>query len=263
MAHTEHGDNTGHGGPGIARTVDRSARTLSVAAVDPVPIFREGLHSVIEHTPGLRWAGHAASHHAAIQLCEQARPDVVLLDAAFDPRCHLTTVLTESHPALVVVVLVGPEQRTPAYLATARAAGAHGVLPRAAEPRRLTDGVRRAYVERGHIDPALAPLLDAPGAGPGVGGVPPQTPLSRREYQVLQLIAEGMENSAVAETLYLSVETVRTHVKSILRKMAAHDRTHAVTKAFRAGLLVLGPEEPAQPTVEQQAHEQPPHAQPS
>ncbi|WP_019810911.1 response regulator transcription factor [Saccharomonospora halophila] len=263
---TGHGGHTGHNGPGIARTVERGTRTLSVAAVDPVPIFREGLHTVIDHTPGLRWAGHAASHHAAIQLCEQARPDVVLLDAAFDPRCHLTTMLTESHPALVVVVLVGPEQRTPLHLATALAAGAHGLLPRAAEPRRLTDGIRRTYVERGHTDPALAPLLDTPGTGPGVGGGPPQTPLSRREYQVLHLIAEGMENSAVAESLFLSVETVRTHVKSILRKMSAHDRTHAVTKAFREGLLVLGPEEPAHParsTPEQQAREQPPHPQPS
>src|SRR5690606_41538066 len=66
-------------------------------------------------------------------------------------------------------------------------------------------------------------------------------PLSRREYQVLQLIAEGLENAAVADKLYLSVETVRTHVKSILRKLGARDRTHAASKAFRSGPLAATP----------------------
>jgi DNA-binding NarL/FixJ family response regulator len=63
-------------------------------------------------------------------------------------------------------------------------------------------------------------------------------PLSRREYQVLQLVAEGLENSGIAKILFLSVETVRTHVKSILRKLSARDRTHAVTIAFPGGILI-------------------------
>lgn len=68
-------------------------------------------------------------------------------------------------------------------------------------------------------------------------------PLSRREYQVLQLVAEGLENAVIARILYLSVETVRTHVKSILRKLSAHDRTHAVAIAFRAGILIIQPDD--------------------
>jgi DNA-binding NarL/FixJ family response regulator len=79
-------------------------------------------------------------------------------------------------------------------------------------------------------------------------------PLSRREYQVLQLVAEGLENSAIAKLLFLSVETVRTHVKSILRKLSARDRTHAVTIAFRSGILIPRADDghnpaPAQPAV--------------
>ncbi|MBY8853512.1 response regulator transcription factor, partial [Saccharothrix sp. MB29] len=64
--------------------------------------------------------------------------------------------------------------------------------------------------------------------------------LSRREYEVLQLIADGLENQAVAGELYVSVETVRTHVKNILRKLRARDRTHAVSLAYQAGLLTSG-----------------------
>ena len=68
-----------------------------------------------------------------------------------------------------------------------------------------------------------------------------QQPLSRREYQVLQLIADGLENQAIAKILFVSVETVRTHVKSILRKLGARDRTHAVAVAFRTGVLTTSP----------------------
>src|SRR5207237_6080950 len=85
-------------------------------------------------------------------------------------------------------------------------------------------------------DPGLAPVLAAPRAR--LVSAPIPQPLSRREYQVLQLIADGLENQAIAKILFVSVETVRTHVKSILRKLAARDRTHAVAVAFRSGVLV-------------------------
>ncbi|WP_298180388.1 response regulator transcription factor [Saccharomonospora sp.] len=231
--------------------MDRTTHMLTVAAVDTVPVFREGLGMVVTRAHGLRWAGHAGSHHSGIQMCEQLRPDIVLIDSALDPLGHLTRLLAEGHPMMVIVVLVGEAQRTPTYLATVIAAGAHGALPRSAEPRQLTDGIRRTYVERRYTDPTLAALVPTQrtvDATDAVGGPPrPNMPLSRREYQVLQLIADGLENAAVADKLYLSVETVRTHVKSILRKLGARDRTHAVSKAFRSGLLLTTPATPVSP----------------
>lgn len=227
--------------PRGTRGMEKAAHTVAVAALDSVPVFREGLSTLISRTPGLRWAGSAASHHAGIQLCEQRRPDVVLLDSALDPRCHLIRLLTETQPMLALIALVDHAQRTPPYLAAARAAGAHGVLARTADPRHITEAIRRTYVERRFTDPTLAPLAPTQRGGVTTTFATERShlPLSRREYQVLQLIAEGMENAAVADTLFLSVETVRTHVKSILRKLSARDRTHAVTKAFRSGLLVV------------------------
>ncbi|WP_433408686.1 response regulator transcription factor [Saccharomonospora azurea] len=234
-----------HAGRG-AYGMDRATRTLTVAAVDSVPVYREGLGAVIGRNPGLRWGGHAASHHAGIQLCEQLRPDLMLIDSALDPHAHLVRLLVEAHPMLVVTLLVDAAHRTTAYLATILEAGAHGALPRTVDPRRLTEGIRRTYVERHYTDPALAALVPRQRTGESSTARQPM-PLSRREYQVLQLIAEGMENSAVADTLFLSVETVRTHVKSILRKLSARDRTHAVTKAFRSGLLIINPADQDQP----------------
>ncbi|MFC4005406.1 LuxR C-terminal-related transcriptional regulator [Prauserella oleivorans] len=230
-----------------------ATRALTVAALDPVPIFREGLNVLVSRTPGLQWIGHAATHHASLQLCEQLRPNIVIVDSGFDPHCHLVRLLCEGDPALVIVVLVRETHRTAQFLSTAAAAGAHAMVPRAADPRRLAEAIRRAHAERRYTDPSLAALTARPKRQPaGSSGAltsahRPQMPLSRREYQVLQLVAEGLENSAIAKTLFLSVETVRTHVKSILRKLSARDRTHAVTKAFRAGILIPRPEDGGAP----------------
>ncbi|HKN55281.1 MAG TPA: response regulator transcription factor [Amycolatopsis sp.] len=226
-----------------------AVRSLGVAVVDPVPIYRDGLAALVHRTQGLHWTGQAASHHAALQLCEQLKPDVLVLDSALDPNCHLTKLLNAGDPALVLVTLIRDVNRTQQYLAAAIAAGAHAIVPRSIDSRRLADAIRRAHSERRYIDPSLAALTARPkrAAAPGAAKFEPSPeqpavrasmPLSRREYQVLQLVAEGLENSAIAKLLFLSVETVRTHVKSILRKLSARDRTHAVTIAFRGGILV-------------------------
>jgi DNA-binding NarL/FixJ family response regulator len=223
------------------------ARSLGVAVVDPVPIYRDGLAALVHRTQGLHWCGQAASHHAALQLCEQLKPDVVVLDSALDPNCHLTKLLSSGDPALLLVTLIRDANRNQQYLAGAIAAGAHAIVPRSIDSRRLAEAIRRAHSERRYIDPSLAALTARPkrqAPTPSKMDHPPELPhpgtmpLSRREYQVLQLVAEGLENSAIAKLLFLSVETVRTHVKSILRKLSARDRTHAVTIAFRAGILV-------------------------
>jgi DNA-binding NarL/FixJ family response regulator len=228
-------------------------RSLGVAAIEPIPIFRDGLSSLVHRTQGLHWVGHAASHHAALQLCEQLKPNVVVLDSALDPNCHLTRLLTAGDPALVIVTLIRETNRSPQYLSAAMAAGVHAAMPRATDPRRLGEAIQRAHTDRRYLDPALAVLTARPKRRPAgqvngqVNGERPAPrlpmPLSRREYQVLQLVAEGMENSGIAKILFLSVETVRTHVKSILRKLSARDRTHAVTIAFRGGILITLPDD--------------------
>ena len=114
-------------------------RSLGVAAIDPIPIFRDGLSSLVHRTDGLHWIGHAASHYAALQLCEQLKPDVVVLDSALDPNCHVTRLLTTGDPALVIVTLIRETNRTAQYLSAAVAAGVHAAMPRRhglAAPRR-------------------------------------------------------------------------------------------------------------------------------
>lgn len=243
MTHSIANSRVQNGSPRAA-----GAKTLGVAVVDPVPIFRDGLASMTQRAPGLHWVGQAANQHSILQLCEQLRPDVVLVDTGLDPQGHLIRLLTTGDRHLLVVAVVRQAHRTTQHLAALTEAGTHCAVPRSLEARRLMEAIHRTQADRRYIDPTLAALLLKPKRqSNGVeAGSRPAMPLSRREYQVLQLVAEGLENSAIAKLLFLSVETVRTHVKSILRKLSARDRTQAVTTAFRSGILVLQPIEQGQ-----------------
>ncbi|SDC86652.1 LuxR C-terminal-related transcriptional regulator [Actinokineospora iranica] len=240
----------------MPRTIDHRATFgrpygPTVALVDGVPLFREGLSALIMRTPGLRWLGATDTPQGALQFAERYRPNVVLIDSGLDPRNHLSGMLTTGNPGGIVLVLVRDAHRTTQYVAGAIASGVHGVIPRSVEPPQLIEAIRAAHDTRRYIDPSLAQIVAAPRGK--LVRVPDsaQQPLSRREFQVLQLIADGLENQAIAKILYVSVETVRTHVKSILRKLAARDRTHAVAVAFRSGVLAPT-SEPLAPPVRPQ-----------
>jgi DNA-binding NarL/FixJ family response regulator len=216
-------------------------RPTGVLAIDPVPIFREGLAALVSRTPGVQLLGMTGNMHTAVSLCERLRPDVVLIDSVLDPRCHLGQLLSGGDEGVGVLTLVREPLRHQRYLATALTAGVHGMVLRSAEPAQLIDAIRRTHLERRYLDPELAALASGLGVQHTMTA---RQPLSRREYQVLQLISDGMENQAIAKALFVSVETIRTHVKSILRKLHARDRAHAVAVAFRLGVLVTHREAP-------------------
>ncbi len=212
-----------------------------VALVDGVPLFREGLSALILRTPGLRWLGATDSPQVAVQFAERFRPNIVLIDSGLDPRHHLSHTLVAGGLDIVVLVLVRDSHHNIQYVATAIASGVHGVILRSAEPPQVVAAIQTVRADRRYVDPALAKIVSAPSGKAVPLGDGTKPPLSRREFQVLRLIADGLENQAIAKILYVSVETVRTHVKSILRKLSARDRTHAVAVAFHSGVLVVEP----------------------
>ncbi|CRK60555.1 two-component system response regulator [Alloactinosynnema sp. L-07] len=219
------------------RTARPADGGLGVALVDGIPLFREGLSALVMRTPGLTWLGATDTPQGAVQFAERYHPNVVLIDSGLDTRSHLSNMLSAANPSLTTLVLVRDAHRTTQYVATAIASGVHGVILRSAEPPQVIDAIRAVRADRRYVDPALAQTVAAPRGR--LARVPDSTqPLSRREFQVLQLIADGLENQAIAKILYVSVETVRTHVKSILRKLSARDRTHAVAVGFRSGVLL-------------------------
>ncbi|ANZ42765.1 transcriptional regulator [Lentzea guizhouensis] len=198
-----------------------------VALIDPVPLYREGLSSLVRRTTGLRWLGATGHRHAAVRLLEHLRPDVLLIDSMLDPVGRLTRALVERDRGLVVIGLVRDAHTHANYVTTALEAGVRGVVPRSAEPEQVVRVIAESLRTRGYVHPDLR-CTERP-------------TLTRREYEVLTLISDGLENQEVAEQLTVSVETVRTHVKGILRKLSARDRTHAVSLAYRSGLLLSPP----------------------
>jgi len=227
----------------------RSARPTGIVVVDPVPLFVEGLCGLLSRTPSVRVLGVAGNPQAGLALCERMRPDAVMIDALLDPRCQFGRLLSSpmrgKEPPVILSVVREP-LRNPRYLAAAAAAGVPAFVLRSAEPARIVEAIRRAHLQRRYLDPELSTLA----GGPALRAVAAPTasarqPLSRREHEVVGLVAEGMENQEIANALFVSVETIRTHVKSILRKLHARDRAHAVALAFRLGLLI--PQAAAQP----------------
>ncbi|GAA3430575.1 response regulator transcription factor [Kutzneria kofuensis] len=214
----------------------RSQATIGVALLDQVPLFREGLSALVNRTPGLHWSGAARDHRTAVQLHERHRPDVLLVDSALDPLGHFTRLLTEQNDRLVVLTVLREAHCTAEYAQRAFRRGARGVVPRHAEPPEVLQAIHNTPISRRYVDPTLAPLLAAADAD----GQPASCVLTRREFEVLQLIADGLENRAIAAALFVSVETVRTHIKGMLRKLGARDRAHAVAISYRIGLLVAG-----------------------
>lgn len=238
-------------------------RQTNLVVVDPIPLFIEGLRALLTRTPAIRALGTAATPQTALNLCDRAKPDVVLVDAVLDPSCQFARALASAAhpgPAPTILFVLREPLRNARFLSAAAGSGVSGFVLRSANPTRFIEAIRRAHLEGRYLDPDLAALS----GGPQVRHLVPSTPstrqpLSRREHEVLRLVAEGMENQEIGDALFVSVETIRTHVKSILRKLHTRDRAHAVAVAFRLGVLLpFGDDQPddtVRPITSSSGHE--------
>ncbi|GLZ30102.1 helix-turn-helix transcriptional regulator [Lentzea sp. NBRC 105346] len=205
-------------------------RLIRVALVESLPLMKCGVQTVVSEHPLLEWAGAVSTTREAVELCESARPDVLLITSASDPGWHRCQLLTRLFRQLTVVVLLGADARTADHIAMARLHGVRALVPLEADPGRLVAAIT-AGVSAGHfVDPSLA-------TGAASVSTRGTKSLSRREYEVLQLIAEGRTAVQIALRLQITAETARTHVRRILRKLEARDRAHAVARAYELSVL--------------------------
>lgn len=196
----------------------------------PVHVFALAAHALTcfrlrraaEVGDGLDWLGTTDSARKAETVIRTARPDVLVLHNALDPDARLAEHLTATFPWLAVVVLVDDHSPADPHAH----AGVHAVLPVNAPPAVVAASIRLAHTTRWARPPRPAsrtrPVCDR---------------LSVRQHQILALIADGNSYAEVGRSLFISTETVRTHVKQILRRLDARDRAHAVSLAYQAGLL--------------------------
>jgi DNA-binding NarL/FixJ family response regulator len=197
-----------------------------ILIVDDHPVLREGLALIIESQPDLQVVAEAGTGKQAVALFEEHLPDVTLMDLGL-PDVNGIDVIKElraQHPDARIIVLT-------TYLGDVQAlralqAGASGYLLKGTLRRDLLDTIRSVHAGQRHVQSDVASELAHHAADPR---------LTEREIEVLKLIAKGCSNKLVADRLEITEDTVKGHVRNILEKLKANDRTHAVTIALHRG----------------------------
>lgn len=205
-----------------------AAPCITVLAVDDHPLLREGVAAVIEGQPDMKLVAEATTGLEAIERYREHRPDVTLMDIRMPDMDGIEALgrIRREFPDARVIVLTTYQGDVQALRAIK--AGAMGYLLKGMLRLELVEAIRTVAAGRRRIPAEVAAGL-AEHAGDDV--------LSARETQVLRLVALGHSNKRLAVALSLSEETVKAHMRNILAKLGANDRTHAVTIALKRGII--------------------------
>ena len=210
----------------MANSPDR----IRIMIVDDHPLMREGVVSLVEKQDDMLIVAEASNGKEALQLFQQHMPDITLMDLrlpGMDGIEAMTAILAGFPDAKIIVLTTFSGD---AQISRALKAGARGYLLKDLLRKELLDAIRTVHAGRKRIPPEIASEIAEHAS---------DTSLTRREVEVLQLIASGNPNKLVADKLSVTEDTIKMHVKNILSKLGASDRTHAVTIAVKRGIMGL------------------------
>lgn len=209
------------------------ADVIRILAVDDHPLLREGIAALVSKQTDMRLVGEASSGRESVALFRQLLPDVVLMDVQMPDMSGIDALIAirGEFPSAKVIVLT--TYAGDALAQRALRAGAQAYVLKGSVRRELLDTIRAVHRGLKRIHPEVAD-----GLAQHLG----DEALSSRELEVLALVAGGHSNKRIAAELSITEETAKAHVKSIIAKLQANDRTHAVTLALARGIIQLPPQ---------------------
>jgi len=202
---------------------------ITCLIVDDHEVVREGLRLSLSRAPHIRVIGEASDGISAVELAMRRKPDVVIMDVRMPGMDGLeaTKELMKRMPEGKVLIFTAYSERS--LLSRGLESGARGYILKEAPHETLVRALEKVAVGDTYVDPALMPAF--------LAGKDRDEMLTAREREILQLLADGMSNADVAAKLFISQETVKSHVRHILTKLEADTRTHAVAIALRDAII--------------------------
>jgi len=211
------------------------SRVARVVVADDHDLARAGLRGLLSGERGLEVVGEAASGREALELCRRVRPDLVLMDVRMPDMNGLAVTRAIKHESPATSVILFTMYESADYLVEALKAGAAGYLLKGASKVEIVTTVRQVLAGDSVLRPDLVLQLLRQMSGSTVEHLE-ATQLTKREHDVLRLIVLGQTNREIADTLNLTVSTVKTHVEHVIGKLEVSDRTQAAVRAIELGL---------------------------
>lgn len=217
---------------------------IRVVLIEDDDLVCIGLKNALENLPDIDWLGEAHTGQESLQLLQTTQPDVVIMDIGLPDvdGIELTKRIKASPKLQMIKILILTLHDGETAVLEAFRAGVNSYCMKNIRPDLLVEAIKATQAGQAWIDPAIARIVlayakraEKPDFKNSTKKV--SSPLTDRELEVLQLIVNGNSNADIAEKLYITVGTVKTHVRNILTKLSAEDRTQAAVHALRSGLV--------------------------